>query len=61
MIIVILKPGENIEKGLKSLKSKVIKTKQNQLLTGKKEYTKKSVKKRNQILKAIYNEKKRKS
>jgi small subunit ribosomal protein S21 len=61
MIIVQLKQNENIEKALKTLKSKVIKTKQNQVLTGRKEYTKKSVKKRAEILKAVYKEKKRKS
>ena len=61
MIIVEIKSGENIEKALKTLKSKIIRTKQNQILTNRKEYTKKSVKKRSEILKAIYNEKKRKS
>ena len=61
MIIVPIKQNENIEKALKTLKSKVIKTKQNQVLTGRKEYTKKSVKRRAEILKAIYNEKKKKS
>jgi len=61
MIIVPIKQNENIEKALKTLKSKVIKTKQNQILTGRKEYTKKSVKRRTEILKAVYNEKKRKS
>ena len=60
MIKVQIKPGENIEKGLKNLKSKVIKTKQNQILNGKKEYVKKSVKKRNKLLKAIFFEKKNK-
>jgi len=61
MIIVPVKQNENIEKALKTLKSKVIKTKQNQILGGKKEYTKKSVKKRSEILKAIYKEKNRKN
>jgi small subunit ribosomal protein S21 len=61
MIIVQLKQNENIEKALKTLKSKVIKTKQNKVLTGRKEYTKKSVKRRTEILKAVYKEKKRKS
>jgi small subunit ribosomal protein S21 len=61
MIIVPIKQNENIEKALKTLKSKVIKTKQNQVLTGRKEYTKKSVKRRTEVLKAIYMEKKRKS
>jgi small subunit ribosomal protein S21 len=61
MIIVQLKQNENIEKALKTLKSKVIKTKQNKVLTGRKEYTKKSVKRRAEILNAVYKEKKRKS
>jgi small subunit ribosomal protein S21 len=61
MIIVPIKQNENIEKALKTLKSKVIKTKQNQVLTGRKEYSKKSVKRRAEILKAIYKEKQRKS
>ena len=61
MIIVPIKQNENIEKALKTLKSKVIKTKQNQVLTGRKEYSKKSVKRRSEILKAIYKEKQRKS
>jgi small subunit ribosomal protein S21 len=61
MIIINLKPGENIEKALKSLKSKVIKSKQNQILNNKKSYTKKSVERRNELLKAIYLEKKSKS
>lgn len=61
MIIVPIKQNENIEKALKTLKSKVIKTKQNQVLTGRKEYSKKSVRRRAEILKAIYKEKQRKS
>ena len=57
MLIINLKNGENIEKALKTLKSKVIKTKQNQELFGRKEYVKPSVKKRKTLLKAIYGEK----
>jgi small subunit ribosomal protein S21 len=60
MLIVEIKKGENIEKVLKTLKSKVIKTKQNQFLTNRKDYKKPSVVKRTQILKAIYNEKNKK-
>lgn len=59
MIIVELKSGENIEKALKTLKSKVIKTKQSQLLFERKEYTKDSVKNRKKLLKAIYIQKKK--
>ena len=54
MLIVEIKSGDNIEKALKTLKSKVIKTKQNQILFLKKEYTKKSVTKRSEILRAKY-------
>jgi small subunit ribosomal protein S21 len=61
MLIINIKENENIEKALKTLKSKVIKTKQNQILFERKEYTKPSIKKRSEILKAIYIEKKRKS
>lgn len=59
MLIIEIKNGENIERALKTLKSKVIKTKQNQKLLDRKEYTKPSVVNRNKVLKAIYIEKKR--
>jgi small subunit ribosomal protein S21 len=52
MIIIKINQGNPIEKALKTLKSKVIKTKQNQILFEKREYTKKSVLRRSQILKA---------
>jgi small subunit ribosomal protein S21 len=54
MIIVNIKSGDNLERALKTLKSKVIKTKQNQKLNERREYIKKSVLKRTQILKAKY-------
>ena len=54
MIIVEIKNNENIEKSLKALKSKVIKTKQNQILFERKEYKKKSVLRRTELLKAKY-------
>jgi small subunit ribosomal protein S21 len=54
MIIINIKNGDNLERALKTLKSKVIKTKQNQKLNERKEYTKKSVVRRAQILKAKY-------
>jgi small subunit ribosomal protein S21 len=54
MIIIKINNGDNIERALKTLKSKVIKTKQTQKLFEKKEYTKKSVLRRAQILKAKY-------
>jgi small subunit ribosomal protein S21 len=59
MIIVKIKSGDNIEKSLKTLKFKVIKTKQNQKLNEKKEYIKKSVVKRSQILKIKYTQSKK--
>jgi ribosomal protein S21 len=54
MIIIKITPNNPLEKALKTLKSKVIKTKQNQKLFEKREYTKKSVLNRSQILKAEY-------
>lgn len=56
MLIVKVKNG-GIEKALKELKSKVIKTRQNSHLNERKEYTKKSVKKRQILNKAKYKEK----
>jgi small subunit ribosomal protein S21 len=53
MLIVEVKKG-NIEKALKDLKGKVIKTKQNSILFGKKEFVKNSVVKRAEIKKATY-------
>ena len=61
MLIVEIKNGENIDKALKILKSKVIKTKQNQSLMKRKEYEKKSVSRRTEILKAKYIEQNKKS
>ena len=59
MLIVKINNNDGIEKALKTLKSKVIKTKQNQILFGRKEFVKKSVVKRNQKLKASYIQKKK--
>jgi small subunit ribosomal protein S21 len=61
MLIIEIKGQDNIEKALKSLKSKVIKTKQNQVLFERKEFTKKSVQKRKKLLKAIYTQQKKNS
>ena len=60
MLIVKIN-NDGIEKALKTLKSKVIKTKQNQNLFERKEFVKKSVIKRNQKLKATYIQKKKDS
>jgi len=54
MIIIKINQGNPLEKALKTLKSKVIKTKQNKILFEKREYTKKSVLRRSQILNAKY-------
>lgn len=53
MLIVEVKKG-NIEKALKDLKGKVIRTKQNKFLFEKKEFVKKSVVKRAELIKASY-------
>lgn len=53
MLIVEVKKG-NIEKALKDLKGKVIRTKQNKFLFEKKEFVKKSVVKRAEVIKASY-------
>jgi ribosomal protein S21 len=56
MLIVQVKNG-GIEKALKELKSKVIKTRQNSFLNDRKEFTKKSVKNRDTLNRAIYRQK----
>jgi ribosomal protein S21 len=53
MLIVEVKKG-NIEKALKDLKGKVIKTKQNSVLFQRKEFVKTSVIKREENKKAAY-------
>jgi small subunit ribosomal protein S21 len=58
MLKVNVKHG-NIEKALKILKNKVRNTKQKQILNNLKDYTKPSVERREEKLKAIYNEQKR--
>lgn len=59
MLIIEIKSNGGVERALKTLKSKVIKTKQQKLLTERKEYTKKSVKERSKRLKAIFVQKKK--
>lgn len=61
MLIVKLDKNINIEKALKLLKSKVIKTKQTAELVNRKEYTKKSVRKRDILKKAKYIQKRKDS
>ena len=53
MLIVQVKKND-IERALKELKSKVIRTRQNSHLNNRKEFTKKSVEKRQSLQKAIY-------
>lgn len=57
MLIVEVKNG-NIEYALKQLKRKVSNTKQNQELKDRKEYTKKSVEKRELRKKAVHKQRK---
>jgi small subunit ribosomal protein S21 len=59
MLIIEIKSNGGIERALKTLKSKVIKTKQHKLLTERKQFTKKSVKERTEKLKAIFVQKKK--
>ncbi len=59
MIIVKVKNASSIEQSLKQYKFKVYKTKQTEKLRERQEFTKKSVKKRSQVNKAIYLQKKR--
>lgn len=54
MLIVKVDNKGNIERAIKELKSKVIKTRQNAKLFERKEFTKPSVKKRAVIQKAQY-------
>lgn len=56
MLIVKVKNG-GIEKALKELKSKVIKTRQNSHLNDRKEFVKNSVKNREILNRAIYRQK----
>lgn len=57
MLIVEINNRQPLEKALKILKGKVIRTKQTENLKNRKEFTKKSVELREQRIKAIYKEK----
>jgi small subunit ribosomal protein S21 len=57
MLIVNVDNKTPIEKALKLFKSKVIKTKLMTELKKRKEFTKKSIERRTEIKKAVYNEK----
>lgn len=54
MLIVKVDSKGNIERALKELKGKVIKTKQNKVLFDRKEFEKNSVKKRKVLQKAVH-------
>lgn len=54
MLIVKVDNKGNIERALKELKGKVIKTKQNKVLFERKEFEKNSVKKRKVLQKAVH-------
>lgn len=54
MLIVKLENGASIEKALKQYKGKVIKTKQSQQLSERREFKKKSVRRREMVKKAEY-------
>lgn len=56
MLIVNVDNKTPIEKALKLFKSKVIKTKLMTELKSRKEFTKKSIKRRDEIKKAVYSE-----
>ena len=57
MLIVKVNTNGGIERALKELKSKVIKTRQNSQLNNRKEFKKESVKKREIKNRAIYRQK----
>ncbi len=59
MIIVEVSDFKSLDKALKHYKMKVIKTKQMDILYSNREYVKKSVKRRTEINKAKYNQKKK--
>lgn len=59
MLIIPIK-DKNINRALKELKSKFIKTKVVKELNNRKNFKKKSVERREEVLKAIYKEKKNK-
>lgn len=54
MLIIPIKDGENIDRALKRFKRKFDSTKVMKKLREKKQYTKKSVERRSQIIKASY-------
>ena len=59
MLIIEVKDGENIDRALKRYKRKHQRTKLRQQLRSRKEFTKPSVRRRNEMLNAVYRNKKR--
>lgn len=57
MIIIDIKKEKSLESALKTYKSKVQKTKQTQKLRERQQFVKPSVKRRAEVLKAVYVEK----
>jgi len=58
MLIINVKDGETIDKALRRYKRKHRSTKLMQELRRRKEYVKPSVKRRNEVIKAVYSKKK---
>ena len=58
MLIIDIRNSESLERALKQLKRKVVDTKQLQILRDRKEFVKPSVKRRSEINKAKYIQKK---
>ncbi len=60
MLIIKVGNGKSLDSALKEFKNKVAKTKQIQKLREKESYTKKSVKRRQEVLKAAWKQSKEK-
>ena len=54
MLIIPIKQGENIERALKQYKQKFRKTQQLKILRDNQQFTKKSIRRREQLSKAVY-------
>ena len=59
MLVIDVKDNESIDRALKRYKRKVRRTRQLQELRQRKQFTKPSVRRRNEVLKAVYKENKR--
>ncbi len=56
MLIIKIFPGENIDRAIKRYRNKIRKTKQIKQLRENQQFTKKSIQKREQKIKAVYRE-----